>query len=88
MMMKAPPSRKYEVDKADLLLAGEAMLKNVTDVAQYLELKDVIAKTRRVRTIDYRCDNRCFRLSANDCQVPTPTSHNLEVETANSDFWS
>jgi hypothetical protein len=30
--------------------------------------------------IDYRCDNRRFRLSAHDCQVPTPTSQNLEVE--------
>ncbi len=32
------------------------------------------------KTIDYRCDNRHFRLSAHNCQVPTPTSHNLEVE--------
>jgi hypothetical protein len=30
--------------------------------------------------IDYRCDNRRFRLSAHNCQVPTPTSQNLELE--------
>jgi hypothetical protein len=30
-------------------------------------------------TIDYRCDNRRFRLSAHNCQVPTPTQ-NLELE--------
>jgi hypothetical protein len=30
--------------------------------------------------IDYRCDNRRFWLSAHSCQVPTPTSQNLEVE--------
>ncbi len=40
--------------------------------------------------IDYRCDNRRFWLSAHNCQVPTPTSQNLEhrTRTANSDFWS
>ncbi len=30
--------------------------------------------------IDYRCDNRRFWLSAHNCQVPTPTSQNLEIE--------
>jgi hypothetical protein len=30
--------------------------------------------------IDYRCDNRCFWLSAHNCQVPTPTSQNLDLE--------
>jgi hypothetical protein len=29
---------------------------------------------------DYKCDNRRFWLSAHDCQVPTPTSQNLEVD--------
>ncbi len=33
-----------------------------------------------VITIDYRCDNRRFWLSANNCQIPTPTSQNLEIE--------
>ncbi len=33
-----------------------------------------------VSTIDYRCDNRLFRLSAHNCQVSTPTSQNLELE--------
>jgi hypothetical protein len=28
--------------------------------------------------IDYGCDNMRFCLSAHDCQVPTPTSQNLE----------
>ncbi len=30
--------------------------------------------------IDYRWDNRRFWLSAHNCQVPTPTSQNLELE--------
>ncbi len=34
----------------------------------------------RVKPIDYRCDNRRFWLSAHNCQVPTPTSQNLELE--------
>jgi hypothetical protein len=41
-----------------------------------------------VYTIDYRCDNRRFWLSAHNCLVPTPTSQNLAARTANSDFWS
>ncbi len=36
--------------------------------------------TMRVLAIDYRCDNRCSWLSAHNCQVPTPTSQNLERE--------
>ncbi len=31
-------------------------------------------------TIDYRCNNRRFWLSAHNYQVPTPTSQNLEIE--------
>ncbi len=31
-------------------------------------------------TIDYRCYNWRFWLSSHDCQVPTPTSQNIEVE--------
>ncbi len=30
--------------------------------------------------IDYRCDNRRFWLSAHKCQVPTPTSQDIELE--------
>jgi hypothetical protein len=30
--------------------------------------------------IDYGCDKRRFWLSAHNCQFPTPTSQNLEVE--------
>ncbi len=33
-----------------------------------------------VLSIDNRYDNRRFRLSAHNCQVPTPTSQNLELE--------
>jgi hypothetical protein len=33
-----------------------------------------------VRCIDYRCDNRRFWFSAHNCQVPTPTSQNLDIE--------
>ncbi len=32
------------------------------------------------RSIDYRCDNGRFWLSAHNCQVPTPTSQNLELQ--------
>jgi hypothetical protein len=32
------------------------------------------------KTIDYRCDNRRFWLSAHNCQVPTKTSQNLGLE--------
>ncbi len=32
------------------------------------------------KSIDYRCDDRHFWLSARDCQVPTPTSQNLDLE--------
>ncbi len=35
---------------------------------------------RDTRRIDYRCDDRRFWLSAHDCQVPTPTSQNLDLE--------
>ncbi len=34
----------------------------------------------RVSPIDYRYDNRRFRLSAHNCQVSTPTSQNLALE--------
>jgi hypothetical protein len=33
-----------------------------------------------VVTIDYRCGNRRFWLSAHNGQVPTPTSQNLELK--------
>jgi SWI/SNF-related matrix-associated actin-dependent regulator of chromatin subfamily A protein 2/4 len=39
-----------------------------------------VSKKVRVVTIDYTCDNRRFWLSTHDCQVPTPTSQNLEAE--------
>jgi hypothetical protein len=35
---------------------------------------------KQALSIDYRCDNKRFWLSAHDCQVSTPTSQNLEVE--------
>ncbi len=31
-------------------------------------------------SIDYGCDDRRFWLSAHDCQAPTPTSQNLDLE--------
>jgi hypothetical protein len=47
--------------------------------------KDRFIKNERriwqlVQNIDNRCDNRRFWLSAHNCQVPTPTSQNLELE--------
>ncbi len=41
---------------------------------------EITVGTNRTIAIDYRCDNRRFWLSAHNCQVPTPTSQNLEVE--------
>ncbi len=46
-----------------------------------MKLSDAIA------TIDYRCENRHFWLSAHNCQVPTPTSQNLELEQQIRDLW-
>ncbi len=34
----------------------------------------------QLKLMDYRCDNRRFWFSAHNCQVPTPTSQNLELE--------
>ncbi len=33
-----------------------------------------------ILTKDYRFDNKRFWLSAHNCQVPTPTSQNLDLE--------
>ncbi len=33
-----------------------------------------------IHPVDYRCDYGQFCLSAHNCQVPTPTSQNLELE--------
>ncbi len=41
---------------------------------------DLIVPMSPINSIDYRCDNRRFWLSAHNCQVPTPTSKNLEFE--------
>ncbi len=44
-------------------------------------IQDILTQVyESVKIIDYRCGNRRFWLSAHDCQVPTPTSQNLEVE--------
>jgi hypothetical protein len=32
------------------------------------------------KAIDYRCDDSRFWLSPHNCQVPTPTSQNLDLE--------
>ncbi len=47
--------------------------------------RDIWLEVRTARetpdeNIDYRCDNRRFRVSAHNCQVPTPSSQNLELE--------
>jgi hypothetical protein len=39
-----------------------------------------LPKVNRAEPIDYRWDNRRLWLSAHNCQVPTPTSQNLEFE--------
>ncbi len=43
-------------------------------------MDEIIRSAQRVMAIDYRCDNRSFWLSTHNCQVPTPTSHNLQLE--------
>ncbi len=45
-------------------------------------------KRKTVLGIDYRCDDGCFRLSAHNCQIPTQTSQNLEIEQQNWVFWN
>jgi hypothetical protein len=40
----------------------------------------VLVTSWAAQPIDYRWDNRRFWLSAHNCQVPTPTSQNLELE--------
>jgi hypothetical protein len=54
----------------------------VLRAAQYTDKKYeyVYALNMRVWFIDYRCGDGCFWLSAHNCQVPTPTSQNLELE--------
>ncbi len=46
---------------------------------KFKTLKDILVE-KPVFTIDYRCDDRRFRLSAHNCQVPNPTSQKLELE--------
>jgi hypothetical protein len=58
-------------------------------IARPLEMKKLnIRLCGFVASIDYRCDNKRFWLSAHDRQVPTPTSQKPRSRTANSDFWS
>ncbi len=45
-----------------------------------IDSKTGMSSASDVRPIDYRCDNRRFWLSADDCQLPTQTSQNLELE--------
>ncbi len=45
-----------------------------------MEKKTRQAEKKGGKTIDYRFDNRRFWLSAHDCQVPTTTSQNLDLE--------
>ncbi len=40
----------------------------------------VLARIQPGFSMDYSCDNRRFWLSAHKCQVPTPTSQNLELD--------
>jgi hypothetical protein len=51
-------------------------------------LFDVNECNEHIGIIDYRCDNRRFWLSAHNCQVPAPTSQNLELEQQIRIFWS
>jgi hypothetical protein len=39
-------------------------------------------------SMDYRCDNRLFWLSAHNCQVTNPNFSKPRTRTANSDLWS
>jgi hypothetical protein len=53
---------------------------NVFTAMHLLLVAEGIDETFPGKTIDYRCDNRRFWLSAHNCQIPTPTSQNLELE--------
>ncbi len=57
-------------------------LEKVSRLPNWTAGGDKIGEVRIVLeiSIDYRCDNRHFWLSAHNCQVPTPTSQNLELE--------
>ncbi len=49
-------------------------------VAKSVQISEVSFYHERLWCIDYRCDIRRFWLSAHDCQVPTPSSQNLDLE--------
>jgi hypothetical protein len=49
-----------------------------TEISDYFPESAVDIKW--VYTIDYRCDDGRFQLSAHDCQLLTPTSQKLEVK--------
>jgi hypothetical protein len=51
-------------------------------------LNELFTKMMAEISVDHRCDDRRFCLSAHDCQVPTPTYQNLATTTANLDLWS
>jgi hypothetical protein len=51
---------------------------NSTLTLNFLSMENVLKDGRY--GIDYRCDDRRFWLSTHDCQVPTSTSQNLDLE--------
>jgi hypothetical protein len=62
-------------------------LGSMTEIVVTTDNRCERVKKFRVWTIDYRCDNRRFWLSAHDCEVPTPFSK-PRSRTENSDLWS
>jgi hypothetical protein len=69
---KSAPAKKFVSEETwEISLLTENALYYVQD----FQFQAILTKT-----IDYRCDNRRFWLSAHNCQVPTPTSQNLELD--------
>ncbi len=51
----------------------------VESASLWLKIRNLL-DAALIEVIDYRCDDRRFWLSAHNCQVPTPTSQNLDLE--------
>jgi hypothetical protein len=72
----APPTLSYVIGGKKV----RAWIVKRTAVIYFLSCYLLSRKSEWVAPIDYRCDNRRFWLSAHNCQVPTPTSQNPELE--------
>jgi hypothetical protein len=74
--------KKHWFSNLNVCLAALEALGGLSQIRlpDFCESKKEGIKFVLVLVIDYRCDNRHFRLSIHNCQVPIPTSQKLEVE--------